>query len=438
MTALCQWAAADAARAGRVPQLISSLQTARQRTLDLLAAFEDGLGPALRVPFSTQLNPPLWEAGHVGWFQDYWIARNRQRALGIAADPDHPRPPGRLPDADALYNSSVVAQTVRWQLPLPDLDATRAYLAAGLAETLGLLGQTAATPADLYFFWLVLFHEQMHGEAATYMAQALDISLPEALRPQAPQVLQRQPGSGHSGHSVEAVESVESTEWQLPDVEWAMGYDGPGFAFDNELHSHRRPVAAFAIDSLPVSWERYLPFATAAGYSDPRCWSAAGWQWRAANAVAGPRYLRQANGQWQQRRFGGWQALPLAAPAVHLSWFEADAWCRWAGRRLPSEAEWEYAAHAALCDLGGEVPTHDAGFHWGEVWEWTASRFLPYPGFRAHPYRDYSAPWFDSRYVLRGASGATAPEMAHPRYRNFFAPERNDLHCGFRSCALKR
>ncbi|WP_300335386.1 hypothetical protein [Accumulibacter sp.] len=133
---------------------------------------------------------------------------------------------------------------------MPDLDATRAYLAAGLAETLGLLGQAAATPADLYFVRLVLFHEQMHGEAATYMARALDISLPEALRPQAPQILHRQPGSGHSGHSVEA---VESTEWQLPDVEWAVGYHGPGFAFDNELDSHRLPVAAFAIDSLPVS-----------------------------------------------------------------------------------------------------------------------------------------------------------------------------------------
>ncbi|WP_324602319.1 SUMF1/EgtB/PvdO family nonheme iron enzyme, partial [Accumulibacter sp.] len=130
-----------------------------------------------------------------------------------------------------------------------------------------------------------------------------------------------------------------------------------------------------------------MPFATAADYSDPRCWSAAGWQWRAVNAVAGPRYLRQAGGQWQQRRFGGGQALPLAAPAVHLSWFGADAWCRWAGRRLPSKAEWEHAAHAALCHLRGEVPTDDAGFHWGEVWEGTASRFLPYPGFRAHPYR---------------------------------------------------
>lgn len=120
-----------------------------------------------------------------------------------------------------------------------------------------------------------------------------------------------------------------------------------------------------------------------------------------------------------------WQALDLAQVACHLSLHEALAWCRWAGRRLPTEAEWE---HAAL---------HAPGtFRWGDVWEWTASPFAPYPGFRAHPYRDYSAPWFDGRPVLRGASFMTQPRMRHPRYRNYFLPHRADVPAGLRSCAL--
>jgi len=337
------------------------------------------------VPYSVQLNPPLWEAGHIGWFQDYWLARNRERALGQHADPDHARPAGRLAGADGLYNSSLVAHATRWNLPLPGLDATRAYLAAGLAETLELLAAAPETDDELYFFRLSLFHEDMHGEAGIYMAQALDIPLPDGLP---------------NGAAAPCREGA----LQVPAQTWTLGCGDAGFAFDNELAPHTVKLAAFEIDADVVSWKRYLPFLEATGTPPPR-------------------YLRRSDGEWQCLRHGAWQPLPLDAAATHLNWFEADAWCRWAGRRLPGEAEWEAAALT------------QSGFRWGAVWEWTASRFLPYPGFAAHPYRDYSAPWFGERYVLRGASVATSPRMAHPRYRNYFTPERNDIHAGFRSCA---
>jgi len=376
---------ATAARTGGRDLLAAALRDSRTRTLALFDAYVAALGEALAVPYSLQLNPPLWEAGHVGWFQDFWIARNPQRSLGIRCDPDHDRPSGRLPGADALYNSSHVAHATRWNLPLPDLAATREYLASGLADTLNLLASAPETDDALYFFRLVLFHEDMHTEAAIYMAQALEIPLPAALL-----------GPART--------CSDSSALSVPAQTWMLGYAGDGFAFDNEWSAHPVELGSFEIDADVVNWERYLPFLEATG-AEP------------------PRYLRQRGDSWERKRFGAWEALPLDAPATHLTWFEADAWCCWAGRRLPTEAEWEAAAMT------------QAGFEWGQVWEWTASRFLPYPGFVAHPYRDYSAPWFGDRYVLRGASRATSPRMAHPRYRNFFLPERNDVPNGFRSCA---
>ncbi|MBK6909081.1 MAG: SUMF1/EgtB/PvdO family nonheme iron enzyme [Rhodocyclaceae bacterium] len=378
---------ATRARTANAATLTSMLQDTRQLTLALLDAYVQALGPALRIPYAPELNPPLWEVGHVAWFQDYWLARNPERARGLAANPECARPPGREAQADGWYDSSRVAHTARWSLPLPDLTTTCDYLAASLQESLALLADDGQRGADPYFYQLALFHEDMHAEAACYMAQTLDIALPATLMRQA-----RQLPLAYDIH--------------LAAQSWTLGGQGVGFAFDNELPVRPQALARFAIDSVPVTWRRFLPPVE-------------------AGCLPCPAYLRRRDGEWQARCYGSWQTLDLDTAAEHLTQYEAQAWCDWAGRRLPSEVEWECAALSA------------SGFHWGEVWEWTGSRFAPFPGFVAHPYRDYSRFGFDEqRPVLKGASRATHPRMAHPKYRNYFPAQRFDMHSGFRSCAL--
>ncbi len=381
----------------------AALLAARERTLRLAEDYRAALGSAPRLPCAEELNPPLWELGHVAWFQEWWIDRNPQRARGPRADPALARGPSLLPASDGWYDSSRVAHGTRWELPLPAAAGTLEYLERTLARTLELLGELPPDAGDdaLYFFRLATLHEQMHAEAAVYMGQGAGIPLRE----------DAQPASGGGARAELAVAAQR----------FVVGSGAGGFAFDNELGTHEVELAPCAIDDRPVTWAAFLPFVEAGGYEDAQWWTPAGRAWLARLPQRVPAGLRRAPGGWEQMRQGRWQALCEQQPAVHLGAHEADAWCRWAGRRLPSEAEWECAALT------------QPGFRWGQVWEWTASVFAPYPGFVPHPYRDYSQPWFGTRRVLRGASVATAPALAHARYRNFFEPHRRDILAGFRS-----
>ncbi len=382
-------APSEALRRGSAADVRAALLAARARTLSLAEDYRAALGPALAIPHRSGLNPPLWELGHVAWFQEWWIARNPQWDRGAGCDPEVVRRDSLLPASDACYDSGRVAHATRWDLSLPDFDGTLAYLARTLERTLAVLDVLPPDGGDdaLYFFRLVALHEEMHVEAAVYMARALGI-----------------PVTG-----VRAFRTYSGAEeLELGAQRFLLGSPAEGFAFDNELNAHEVAIGHLRIDAHVVTWERFLPFVEAGGSGNGNGGSGSGSGiCSGSGSGSGMRYAVPAD---------------LREPVVHVTAQEAQAWCRWAGRRLPTEAEWECAALT--------LP----GFAWGEVWEWTSSAFAPYPGFVPHPYLDYSQPWFGTRRVLRGACAATAASLAHPRYRNYFEPERSDIFAGFRSC----
>jgi gamma-glutamyl hercynylcysteine S-oxide synthase len=380
----------DVWRHATAAHMAVSLRDLRGRTLEVFDAYV--AAGATHVPYALELNPPLWELGHIGWYQEYWIQRNQQRNAGVRCEPDHERLASVLPQADSWYNSSIVTHPTRWQLPMLEANACKDYLAATLEQTLALLETAGSSDDALYFYRLVMFHEAMHLEAAVYMAQALGVPVHSA-------------AFTTEFIAAPAIKQVSTDQISIQAPVWRMGFEGAAFAFDNELGAHDLALAAFQIDTHAVRWGQYLRFVLQTGHPLPR-------------------FVRETAGGYEQQEFGQWQVIDLEQPAVHLSQHEALAYCAYMGRRLPTEAEWECAA----C-------TH-SGFVWGEVWEWTSSIFNPYPGFVAHPYREYSEPWFGNRPVLRGACIATQPMMRHPRYRNYFFAHRTDIYAGFRTCAL--
>jgi len=408
-------------RSGGKELLSLALMDARNHTLHLFAQYQNALAAvSYVVPQGETVNPPLWELGHIGWFQEWWIARNIQRACGARCEPAHTRLASIEPNADRWWDSTHVTHSTRWRLDLPNVNNIRAYLLETLETTLDLLEKAEDSDDALYFYRLCLFHEDMHAEALVYMAQTLGLKLDapmlQAFTP-APMTL-REP-------------------MLIPACNWNLGSDAGGFAFDNERPQHSVPVPEFEIDAQPVSWSQYIEFVDDGGYDREELWSLAGWQWLQALSKTegrrGPRYVEQigaVSGAVMQMRFGVARRMQGSQPAMHMSWYEADAWCRWAGRRLPFEVEWEVAAHTSA----------KRGFLWGNVWEWTGTTFKGYSnetdGFKPDPYLDYSQPWFGDHKVLRGASFATRARMKSPKYRNFYLPERDDMFCGFRSCAV--
>ena len=341
-------------------ELIAELRSARAH---LARVADDLCGDRQLGPKLAIVNPPRWEIGHVAWFQEWWCLRDAEEDRASI-----------IPDADRLYNSATVPHDTRWGLPLPSFRDTLAYREAVTERLVARLKQGEADP---YFVQLAVRHEDMHAEAFHYTRQTLGYAAEGA-----PERVAHRGDQAYAGGKFRL--------GSLP---------GEGFAFDNEKWSHALVLEPFRMSRGCVTNDEYEQFVKAGG-AQPRYWR--------GNEV---------------RRFDQWIPRDPDEPVMHVSWHEAQAYCRFAGRRLPTEAEWEYAALAGLEGTGS-------------VWEWTASPFLPYPGFVRDPYKEYSEPWFGTHKVLRGGSFATPARIARPRFRNFYSPERADIFAGFRTCAL--
>jgi iron(II)-dependent oxidoreductase len=446
----------------------------RARTLALIADLDDRqmIGPRLAI-----VNPPLWEIGHVAWFQEFWILRHLRKQKPL------------LENGDQLYNSTDVAHDTRWELLLPSRTDTLRYIDEVIDRCIERIDHATGLSSDeFYFYSLATFHEAMHAEALAYTRQTLCYPAP-ILNHQNTDTLG---GGGPWPGDVE-----------IPGGSFMVGAtpDFP-FVFDNEKWAHEVEVKPFRIARATVTNGEFLAFVKAGGYRKLQFWSADGRSWletggapqleksfekffnRTMNEAPEVRdfterldhpvyWRRDGNGRWQQRVYDRYLPLNENLPVVHVSWYEAEAYCNWAGRRLPTEAEWEIAASAELnsardgytdhrrhfpwgneqpapkhanldwCEGGlvevGAHPAGDSAFGCrqmiGNVWEWIADDFLPYPGFTVDPYKEYSKPWFGTHKVLRGGCWATSSLLIRNTWRNFYTPDRRDVWAGFRTCA---
>jgi formylglycine-generating enzyme required for sulfatase activity len=420
---------AQAARAAGATWLSVALMDARNRTLRWLHRFEStGRLHAAQTPaaFSSvsasasetapRLPEPWHLIGRAGWYQEHWVARYVQRARGAVADPCSPRLASVEPRADAWFDprrrqpgpaDGIAGAEAP---PAPSADALRAYLAATLETTLELLEAADPTDAGLHVYRLALRHEDRLSERLAVLAQWLGVA-------PAP--------DDHLGASPLA-QTPREPLW-IPARRFRPGApaDAAGFVPLAELGGQEESVPEFEIDAQAVSWERFVPFAEDGGYDDRRWWSEEGWAWLQVGARRAPRGVAQWRGGVVVERFGRLVRVPAGEAAAHVSFHEAQAWCRWAGRRLPAEVEWELAAASA----------GSRGYAWGDVREWAAGRARLWPGAQGRQVAGCVPPDpARGARVLRGASSWTVPRDRQRSGRVFVDPGRDELFCGFRSC----
>jgi iron(II)-dependent oxidoreductase len=418
----------------------AALDGSRRRFLQILEPYDERV---LRRQHDVVMSPLLWDLAHVANYEDLWLVR----ALG-----GEPTREG----LDDLYDAFKQPRRAREALPLLDLAQARTYGEAVRERALARLACADLAPDGPdpllrhgFVHQMVAQHEHQHAE--TLLA--------------AIQLLPADEGHVRTGPRRTAAGVVPPAEVVVPAGPFTMGTDEPA-SLDNERPAHVVDLPAFWIDAAPVANGEYQEFVDDGGYDRPEWWSARGWAWREEVEVVAPQFWRRDGARWARLRFGSVEPVPDDEPVQHVCWYEADAYARWAGRRLPTEAEWEKAArfdpatgHTRRWPWGDDDPTDRhanlgqrhlgpspigsypdgvsaAGCHQmvGDVWEWTASDFLAYPGFEWFPYAEYSEVFYGGDYkVLRGGSWATHASVGRTTFRNWDHPIRRQIFAGFRT-----
>jgi len=423
----------------------------RERSIELVTDLSE---EQLRVPYLPTVNPIVWEFCHAAYFFEYWVLR---QGAG--------QPPVRR-GSEELFDSMTVGHETRWRLPVPNRAEALDYVADVQERVLALIDAGLPNERLRYLIAYSVFHEDMHTEALTYTRQTLGYAAPTFDLPRATSVpISRDTNRGTRASAGEPLGDATVSGGRL---ELGAARDVP-FCFDNEKWAHPVEVEPFAIARTAVTEGELAAFVREGGYERRELWTTESWAWRQAVQADLPVYWRRtAEGDLERRHFDRWTPLDDRRAMIHVSWYEAEAWCRWAGRRLPTEIEWEAAA--ALDRAGAPQRTQPWGeeppgpercnldwYHMGpvdvaaypegesaagcrqligNVWEWTATTFRPYPAFESDMYVDYSQTSFHTRKVLRGGCWATRSRTIRSTWRNYFQPGRRDVLAGFRTCAL--
>ncbi|OXM43597.1 sulfatase-modifying factor 1 [Amycolatopsis thailandensis] len=415
-----------------------ALTRARERS-DALTAVDD---EELVRQHSKLMSPLVWDLAHIGSQEELWLVRDVGGREALR------------PDIDDIYDAFQHARADRPELPLLGPEEARKYVREVREKSFDILEkvplQGRRLTEDAFAFGMITQHEQQHDETMLATHQ---------LRKGDPVLHAPAPPPSRSGRL--------PAEVFVPGGAFTMGTSAEPWALDNERPAHEVVVEAFFIDTTPVTCGAYSEFLDSGGYEDPKWWSERGWAYRSEHGIHAPRFWNREQDGWWRTRFGVHEKVPSAEPVVHVSFHEAEAYAAWAGRRLPTEAEWEKAArfdpatgrsrrfpwgdeepapeHANLGQRHlrpAEVGAYPAGVSplgvhqlIGDVWEWTSSGFEAYPGFAAFPYKEYSEVFFGGDYrILRGGSFGTDAAAIRGTFRNWDHPIRRQIFSGFR-CA---
>ncbi|WP_426997485.1 ergothioneine biosynthesis protein EgtB [Pseudarthrobacter sp. N5] len=421
--------------------IAAALERARDRTHALTECDEEDL----RKQHSPLMSPLVWDLAHIGSQEELWLVRDVGKMEPVRCD------------IDRIYDAFEHPRSTRPSLPLLSPEESRRYLAQVRTKALDILDRTPLEGSPLldqgFAFGMIIQHEQQHDETMLATHQ-LRVGPPVLrARPLPADVLPGEAGT-------------LAKEVLVPAGPFMMGTSVEPWALDNERPAHEVDVPAYWIDTVPVTNDAYRCFIDDGGYENARWWAPGGWDHRNAAGLVAPKYWERDGRGWMRTRFGVCEPVPAEEPVQHVCWFEADAYARWAGRRLPTEAEWEKAARhdpasgrSRRYPWGEEDPTpHHANLGGsalrpspagsypfgasplgvrqliGDVWEWVSSDFRPYPGFNAFPYPEYSEVFFGSDYkVLRGGSWAVDSSACRGTFRNWDYPIRRQIFSGFRT-----